>query len=247
MNTQPDEVLHVDSENTLAAAIVYLATLAYPDRSKRARAILSMRVWCARQWRDSGQICDATLATATSNTIKAMTARDMRGALAKLNRKLFQRVKVAKAATRLEFFQQGYKRIPVPANQQYETRRKLIFKHNLSSAEAQQLTATSRLLSKPFTLNTIAKESGMSPGKFKDTVWKETLPVLHLAWGLHSQILEMDLRSYDVLILLVTHGRWTLPAIEGAEIDAQNLPYLKELHPALRRLRQMRRVRIVAR
>ncbi len=135
----------------------------------------------------------------------------------------------------------------MPANVQYETRRKLIFELNLSSAEAQKLTAASRALVKPCTLNTIAKKSGMSPGKFKDTVWRETLPVLHLARGLHGQILEMDLFSCDALRLLVTHGRWALQAIEGAEIHAQNLPELKDLHPALKRLRQTRRIRIVAR
>lgn len=242
-----DALLRADSENTLAAAIVYLAALAYPEGGKNAeRAQLAMRAWCARKWRETGQDRNQPeLAAVIPAIINQISVRDMENAMSKVNRKVFRRIKVGKAAAELQFFQHGYARVGIPLDEQARSRRHLIFQHKFSSERAQLLTPKTRLLSKPFTLNAIAKQSGMSPGKFKDGVWKETLPVLHLALGLHSQILEMDLRSYDLLILLVNHARWTTNAIQGAEMWAQNLSFTKDLQPALMRLRQVNRVRIV--
>lgn len=241
--TSQDECLYVDVDNTLAAAIVYLAAIADPaDTRKRERSMLALRAWCARHWRRTEQDRDPYIASAISVVINSMTERDMRGALNKLNRKVFERVNIAAAATKLAFLQNAYDDVPIPADVQSRSRRELIFGHKLSSERAADLTAKTRLLYKPFTLNTLAKQSGMSPGKFKDTQWKESLPVLHLAWALRSQILAMDLRSYDVLRLLLSHGRWVKPAMEGAEI---HLPRIAELHDAFARYATMRRVRLL--
>lgn len=242
-----DILLRVDPQNTLAAAIVYLAALAYPEGGKSAeRAQLAMRAWCGRPWREAGQDRNhPELAAVISTTVSTIAVRDMENALKKLNRMIGRRLETGKAAVTLQFFNHGYARAPIPLDKQARSRQWLIFKHGLSSERAQELTARTHLLSKPFTLNTVARQSGMSPGKFKDGVWKETLPALHLALALHSQILEMDLRRYDVLTLLISHARWTISAIRSAESWAENLPVTQGLQPALKRLRDINRVRII--
>ena len=235
------EVTHVDTSNPLWAAMVFLATVAYPeDWSKRDRAMLAMKAVMYRAARRFGK----PIGTDAKAVFSQMPVQQQSGTLRRLSARLQKRLVAGRVASSLLSGVRRLARIEyVPPAIQQRTRMAMISR-GVPYKRALTMTMTKQhIAGAPWTLNDHAKAYPGGPARFKSDVWRPE--ILHLIKAFHTVALEWrDPRGFNVLRLLANPG-WSRRALESAERLASLLPRTSNLPQSLRRAVATPRVRLV--
>jgi hypothetical protein len=235
------EVTYVDTSNPLWAAMVFLATLAYPENyGRRDRAILAMKALMYRASRRFGM----PLASDSSAVLAQMPPQQQNGTLRRLTARLNKRRYAGSVAAELltGVRRPGRTERISPVDQQ-RTQFSLM-KRGKSYPEARRMVMSRRVLpGQPWSLNDFAKRFPSGPARFKSDAWRPE--VLHLILAFNTvAITWRDPHGFNIARLLA-NPEWVLRALEHAESNATLLPRTINLPKSLARVRTTRFIRLI--
>jgi hypothetical protein len=235
------EVTYVDTSNPLWAAMVFLATLAYPENyDRRDRAILAMKALMYR----AARRFDKPLGSHSSAVLAQMPPQAQNGTLRRLTARLNKRLLAGSVAARLLVEVRRPGRVEKVSPRLQQQTLFALMKRGKSYTEARRMVMTQRVLpGPPLSLNDFAKRFPSGPARFKSDAWRPE--ILHLTHAFHTvAITWRDPHGFNVARLLA-NPEWVLHALEHAESNATHLPRTINLPKSLARVRTIRFIRLV--
>lgn len=240
-----DEITEAD-ENSVLAAMMFLAALAYPEsHAARNRAVSAM---LARVKRDARAVDHPAGRSEDARQLFAQVKRQQqRNTLRQTGKRLQRRFLQAEIASQLLM---GMRRVishkKIPPEVQKFTRDKLMREHDFGMDQALRMTAqTWPVMGSPVSLNTYARPNGGLTA-FRRDVWRPEVVHLALAFRVATMKWEREHgRALVNFLELVIEPDWITGALKSAEAKLDILRTARGLHPAFARVRSIRAIRLV--
>lgn len=226
----------------LLAAMMFLATLAYPESwDARNRAIEAMRSWMVRTSRASGR--------RVPKGQKLMPRKNQDATLRRLRARINKRLIAASVASRIITGERyrGREVSAAPEDLQRTRVRLMNAGHSFESAVAHTLTKHETSPGPALSLKDFARRAPEGVANFLHNSWAPE--VLHLAMALRQISMAWkrreDPRPFGLAALLARPD-WSRAALEKAEKWAWMLDLARAERPAFRNVRADRFIRLIA-